>query len=250
MKTTQNKMLKNFKNITHFFSTRDSGVSKPPYNSLNLAFHVGDNSLDVEKNHQLLAVSLGYEKQNLIHMKQIHSSIVHIVSDDDNFENPQSCDALVTNRRDTPLMVMVADCSPILFYDSVRDVIAVAHAGRQGVFKNIVRNVIDSMSHNFYSIAEDIYVTVGASIGVCCYEVGVEIFAEAQKLQLEYALKKKGKSYYLDISKILELQLLESGIKKENLEISKECSCCKNNTYFSYRADGITGRFCGVIYLN
>jgi len=221
-----------------------------PYKSLNLAFHVGDDSLSVERNHQLLADSLGYEKHKLIHMKQIHSSLVHIVKRSDNFSNPKSCDALITNKRNTPLMVMVADCSPILFYDCVSDVIAVAHAGRAGAFKNIVHNVIDSMSRSFNSKAENIYVSIGASIGGCCYEVGVEIFDEAKELGLAYAIEKREKSYYLDVAKILESQLIDSGIKKENLEISKECTCCKNDTYFSYRADNITGRFAGIIYLN
>lgn len=54
-------------------------------------------------------------------------------------------------------------------------------------------------------------------------------------------------SFYLDVSKILKTQLLASGIKNENIEISDECTCCKNEKYFSYRADGGTGRFCGII---
>ncbi len=249
MKIIQSNLLNRFKNINFCFTTKDGGVSKSPYNSLNLAFHVEDKSLDVEKNHQILADSLGYKKDNLIHMKQIHSSLVHVVCDDDNFDNPQSCDGLITNKKNTPLMVMVADCSPILFYDCVHDVIAVAHAGRQGAFKNIVKNVIDSMYDNFNSKPENIYVSIGASIGECCYEVGSEIFDEAKELGLEYSITQRKNSYYLNISSILELQLLESGIKKENIEISKECSCCQNDKYFSYRANGVTGRFAGVIVL-
>ncbi|MEA2099964.1 MAG: peptidoglycan editing factor PgeF [Campylobacterota bacterium] len=249
MKITKSKLLRNCKNISHAFTSKECGISKSPYNSLNLAFHVGDDSYDVEKNHQLLADTLSYEKQNLIYMKQIHSSLVHVVDESDNFSNPKNCDALITNKKNTPLMVMVADCSPILFYDSACDVIAVAHAGREGAFKNIVQNVIDSMKHNFNSKTKNILVTIGASIGSCCYEVGEEIFNEAKRLNLQYALNKKKDSYYLNISRILKTQLLEQGIKKENLEISKECSCCKNEKYFSYRANGTTGRFCGVIYL-
>ncbi len=182
-------------------------------------------------------------------MKQIHSNIVHIINEDDNFHMPRECDALVTNKIDTPLMVMVADCSPILFYDNVQKVIAVAHAGRQGAFKNIVKNVIDTMACRFNSKADDIYVSVGASIGSCCYEVGSEVYDEASNIHLSYAFKNKKNNYYLDISKILKTQLLACGIKKENFEISNECSCCKNDKYFSYRADGVTGRFCGVILL-
>ncbi|MCD6433402.1 MAG: peptidoglycan editing factor PgeF [Sulfurimonas sp.] len=249
MQIIQSNILKNFSNLTHGFTTRDGGVSQKPYNSLNLAFHVDDNSCHVESNHELLAKRLDYNREKVVHMKQIHSDIVHIVNEDDNFNLPIECDALITNRKNTPLMVMVADCSPILFYDDVQKVIAVAHAGRQGTFKNIVKKVINSMTCRFNSKTEDIYVAIGANIGKCCYEVGSEIYHEAKTLDLEYAFSIKEKSHYLDIRKILKSQLLASGIKKENLKISNECSCCKNDKYFSYRANGVTGRFCGVILL-
>jgi len=240
MKIIQTPLLKNFTNIMHCFTTKEMG---------NLAFHVNDNPQKVQTNHKSLACEIGYEKDSLIHMKQIHSADVHIVNQNDNFNNPRSCDALVTNKLNTPLMVMVADCSPILFYDKKEKVIAVAHAGRQGAFKNIVKNTIDSMRCEFNSKAENIYVSISASIGVCCYEVGSEIYYEAKDLNLEYSLEKQNNSYYLDISKILKKQLLACGVKQENIETSNECTCCKSDKYYSYRADPKTGRFAGVIML-
>jgi len=233
-------LLHNFPNIKHCFTTKESG---------NLAFHVDDDIESIIFRHKELAQKFNYNHHSLIHMKQIHSSIVHIVDQNDSFFYPKSCDALITNKKNMPIMVMVADCSPILFYDNARNIIAVAHAGRQGAFKNIVKNVIDSMYKNFDSLVEDITVSIGASIGICCYEVGAEIYHEAKKLSLDYAIEKREGSYYLSISKILESQLLASGILKENLEISNECTCCKSNKYFSYRSDKNTGRFAGIICL-
>lgn len=249
MKIVQSKILKNFSNLMNGFTTRDAGVSQKPYDSLNLALHVGDSIDDVLQNHQLLADSLAYDKKTVVHMRQIHSNTIHIVDDNDNFNNPPLCDALITDRTNTPLMVMVADCSPILFYDNEKKVIAVAHAGRAGAFNNIVKNTVDSFSDDFNSKTQNILVSIGSSIGVCCYEVGVEIYEEVKKLNLEYAIEKKSDAYYLDIKKILKRQLLESGVCEENIEISDECSCCENKKYFSYRADGVTGRFCGIIGL-
>lgn len=250
MQLKRSKLLNNFANVNHAFSTKDGGVSKDAYSSLNLAFHVDDNPWHVDINHNTLANELGYEKNSLVHMKQIHSDIVHIVTDKDKFQTPPTCDALITNKTNTPLMVMVADCSPILFYDDEKKVIAVAHAGRAGAFKNIVKNVLNSFVKDFGSNAKNIYVSIGASIGECCYEVGSEIYDEASMLGLEYAMSRRGDSYYLDVGKILESQLLACGIKKEHIDNSSECSCCKNDTYFSYRADKETGRFAGVIELN
>ena len=241
MKFYHSNLLNNFANITSAFTTKDSG---------NLAFHVNDNELNVIKNHELLAKELNYDIDSLVHMKQIHSDIVHIVDDNDNFKNPPTCDALITDRSNTPLMVMVADCSPIIFYDKEKKVIAVAHTGRQGAFKNIVKNVVNSFINDFNCNVKNIHVSVGASIRNCCYEVGSEIYDEAKKLGLEYAIQKKGESFYLDVSKIIKNQLLSSGIKKENIEFCDECTCCKSDKYFSYRASPSTGRFAGVIKLN
>jgi YfiH family protein len=249
MKIYQSTILNNFSNLTHAFSTKDGGVSKSPFKSLNLAFHVNDNPLDVIKNHQLLASRLNYDTKTLVHMKQIHSDIVHIIDNSNTFENPPTCDALITDKTNVPLMVMVADCSPVLFYDDKQNVIAVAHAGRQGAFKNIIQKVINTFTGTYNSNEKDIYVSIGASIGSCCYEVGIEIYEEAKELGLEYSIQKRDNSFYLDISKILKAQLLASGVKETNIEISNECSCCKNYKYFSYRADGTTGRFAGVLMM-
>lgn len=250
MQLIKSNLLNNFKNLTHAFTTREGGVSQKSYNSLNLAWHVEDEARHVEMNHELLAKELGYDKNRLIHMKQIHSDIVHVVNEDDNFHMPITCDALITNKPNTPLMVMVADCSPILFYDDIQKVIAVAHAGRAGAFKNIVQNVLDAFVHEFGSKPENIFVSIGASIGACCYEVGDEIYEVACGNGFEYAMSQKNGRWHLDVGAILESQLLISGIKKEHLEISQECSCCKSETYFSYRKSGVTGRFAGVILLN
>lgn len=239
MKFYHSKQLNSFSNLTHAFTLRRSG---------NLAFHVNDDILHVKANHKLLAEELGYDFASLVHMKQIHSDIVHVVTDE-NFDNPPTCDALITDKPNTPLMVMVADCSPILFYDNDKKVIAAAHAGRQGAFKNIVKNVIECFVNEFNSNPENVHVSIGASIGVCCYEVGDEIYEEARELGLEYAVQKRDGSFYLDISKILETQLLTCGIKKENIEISDECTKCKSDKYFSYRAQSSTGRFAGVLAL-
>jgi polyphenol oxidase len=240
MQIIQSKLFNQFSNLTHAFTTQEIG---------NIAFHVNDAIENVENNHSKLAKLLKYDKQKLIHMKQIHSNDVYIVNAKDNFTTPPTCDALVTNKIQTPLMVMVADCSPILFYDAKEKVIAVAHAGRQGAFKNIIAATLLTMQKEFQTELKNVYVNIGASIGKCCYEVGTEIYEEAIHLKLEYAVEKKKGSYYLDIKKILLSQLQECGIEKKKIEISQDCTCCLRDTYYSYRANPQIGRFAGVIML-
>ncbi len=226
--------------IKLFFSSKTDG---------NLAFHVNDAKESVIQNHQVLAQKLGYDFNKLVHMKQIHSDIVHRVTDADNFNNPPTCDALVTNKKHIPLMVMVADCTPVILHDSKNGVIAVAHVGRAGAFKNILKNTLNVMLKYFNTNIKDIYITIGPSIGSCCYEVGSEIVDEVKKLHLTYAIEKKEKKTYLDIAKIIHRQLNEQGISIDHIIESNECNCCKKEKYFSYRASPKTGRFTGVVYL-
>ena len=239
MKFYYSEKLAPFTNLTHAFTTRLSG---------NLAFHVGDDKSMVEKNHEDLAKMLNYEKRTLVHMRQIHSDIA-VIADEYSFENPPTCDALITNRPNTPLMVMVADCSAVLFYDDEQKIIAVAHAGRAGAFKNIVKITVEKMGKEFDSNPKDIHVSIGASIGVCCYEVGCEIYEEAKALHLDYAMQKRDESFYLDVNKILKKQLIECGIDEQNIEIFNECTSCNTDKYFSYRAEKQTGRFAGVLMI-
>jgi YfiH family protein len=240
MKNNQNTLLNSFPNLDFIFTNRLHG---------NLAFHVGDDEQNVLTNHESLSKHLNYSKNNLIHMQQIHSDIVHVITDNDSFNNPPTCDALITDKADIPLMVMVADCTPVLFFNVNKNIIAVAHAGRAGAFKNIIKKVLDTFTKDFHSNIDNIYVQTGASICKNCYEVGYEIYNEACKLSLSYAVEKKDSSYYLDIKRILKKQLLEYGILEDHIDISSECSCCKNDKYFSYRANNKTGRFAGVIKL-
>ena len=231
MQTEQNHLI--------IFTDKDDG---------NLAFHVEDEINAVLSNHEVLALKHNYNLSKLVHMKQIHSDIVHVVENEDDFENPPTCDALITNKKNVPLMVMVADCSPIIFFDPIKEVIAVAHSGRAGTFANITKKVIEKFITLYKSNVEDIEVKIGAAIGACCYEVGYEIVEEAHKLHLDYAIKKRENSYYLNIPEILKNQLEALGIT--NYQISNECTCCNTDKYYSYRAEGKTGRFCAVVELH
>ena len=226
--------------IFYLFSTRSIGG--------NLAFHVGDEIKNVTANHLSLAQTFGYKKDALVYMKQIHSNIVHVVTNKENFYTPPICDALVTNKRDTPLMVMVADCTPILFYDPTCKAIGVAHAGRAGTFSNIAANVIKTMKEEYGSRSSDILVSIGSAIGGCCYEVGAEIYEEAKE-KFAYAFDKRDTNYYLNINKILLTQLRECGIREENIENEGTCTACNTKQYFSYRAEKKTGRFAGILML-
>ena len=147
-------------------------------------------------------------------------------------------------------MVMVADCTPVLFYDPVQQVIAVAHAGRAGALQGIVPKTIQKMQQHFKSTLEDIKVVLGPSIGACCYEVNEEIFKEVKSKGYGLSTVFEKQRYYLDVKHIIHQQLKTLGLDSSQVEDLDICNACENNTYFSYRADQQkSGRFAGVIML-
>lgn len=221
------------------FTTRFGGVSQAPFDSLNLALHVGDDPLHVKKNRELLQEDMGVSK--LVFMDQIHGDKVVLIEHGD--EEMPTCDAMITEHPDIALCVMVADCIPILYYDAVHQAIGVAHAGRAGSQLNIGQKCALAMQEAFGTHMHELRIFMGPSIHACCYEVGEEVITGFEKF-----VHIQDKKYFLDLQHYNRDAFLELGIKPEHLEISKECSC-SNHNYFSYRRDKITGRFAGVIAL-
>ena len=236
-----------------------NGENLGKFGEFNLAFHVGDEFENVLKNRFKLANLLGLELRNLIFMNQIHSDKICVVDEKfmaefgakfDKFfefgefksENLQSefvkifpeCDAMITNLKGVCLCVMVADCSPVLLFDEMNGVVGVAHAGRNGVMQKIVTKTALKMNEIYGSKICDLSVIVGANIKGECYEVGEEMDLG------EFNAFKNGDKF--DMNLALKAEFSELGIKK--FTFSDECSHCENHLY-SYRRDGVTGRFCG-----
>lgn len=220
------------------FTTRQGGVSKPPFDSLNLALHVGDNPLHVKKNRELLHEDLGVS--NLVFMNQVHGDQVVLI--ENGIESP-TCDAMITQRPDIALCVMVADCIPILFYDAIHQAIGVAHAGRVGSQLHIGQKCAQAMHDAFGTHMRELRIIMGPSIHACCYEVGQEVIGG-----FEQFVHTKEEKYFLDLQRYNRDAFLQLGVLPEHIEISEVCSCCSEE-YFSYRRDKITGRFAGVIAL-
>lgn len=241
MKYIKSKLLSKFSNIVHFFTTKKCG---------NIAFHVNDNEESVINNHIKIAKDFHYNHNKLIWMKQIHSDKVEIINSENNFTNVPICDALITDKKNVPIMVMVADCTPIILYDYKNQLISVIHAGRKGAFENIVSKTVKTMQKNYQSNIKNIIAILGPSIKSCCYEVGEEINEEAKKLQLDFAITKKSDKFYLNINIIIKTQLKTLGVLNTNIEELKHCTSCENNILYSYRAaKDENGRNAGVIIL-
>lgn len=247
-----NTLSASFSNATLLacFTTRRGGISEPPYTSNNLAFHVGDNPSHVVTNHDSLAQILGYERTKLVHMQQIHSDRIVILEDMHGFDTPPQCDALITNRTGTPIMVMSADCTPILLYDPMKRSIGAVHAGRAGALNEILPKTVLAMQQAYGTQIDDIRITLGPSIGGCCYEINETIASEVNNCGYSDALRFEKEKVFLNVNTILLMQLQTLGVKEDHIEVISACTACHNDTFFSYRADAQhTGRIAGVIML-
>ena len=250
MNRITSNLLEAHPSLRYRFTTRQDGCSLSPFDTNNLAFHVGDDPASVMQNHHALAKALGYDIDCLIHMRQIHSDRVVHVDTAFRFDDPPECDALITATPGIALMVMVADCTPVLMVDPVNHAIAAVHAGRAGAFKNIIARTLGAMQKSFGSDPRSILAVLGPSICQPCYEVNEAIASEAAALGHGNAIGSGKGHLYLDVRKILTTQLCEAGVPPDNIEQLARCSSCENDTLFSYRADGgTTGRMAGVIML-
>lgn len=247
--------LSRYGEICHFVSTRTGGVSVPPYRSLNLGLHVSDDSKKVLKNRKRLASAFRIPLNNFTIAKQIHSSNVKIISEQlrgngsvDHKKAINATDGMVTNVLNTLLMVLVADCVPILFFDPVKRVIGVAHAGWRGTIRLVAKNTVKVFQQKFDSSTTDIIVGIGPSIGPCCYEIGPEVVTQVEKIfhSKEGYINNEspnGKAYF-NLWKGNERQLIQAGIPEENIEVARVCTCCNSDLFFSERHQrGPTGRF-------
>ncbi len=228
-------------------SDRHGGVSPAPYDTLNIALHVGDDPKNVLRNRIILAAKFDYLSENLIFMEQTHSTNV-VVIEDAATNKIENCDAIVTDRPNIPLMVMVADCIPLMLYDPVKRVIAAVHAGRNGTFGDIGPKTVSVMQERFGCDPADILAGLGPSIHACCYEVGEDLADITLKSFGERYIRKREGGSYLDLQTLNFDRLRQAGLKTENIEISPLCTACESD-FFSYRREGTTGRFAGVIKL-
>ncbi|MCX8027142.1 MAG: peptidoglycan editing factor PgeF [Thermodesulfovibrionales bacterium] len=158
-------------------------------------------------------------------------------------------DAVVTNKKNLFIGVKTADCVPIIIFDEVSQSIGVIHAGWRGTSQGIVKKTIKMMTTHYGASSENIQMIFCPSIGRCCYEIDKDVFIKIMSVTPEGSIwTKKGKKYFIDLQEANMLQATETGIKRENVNIIKECTYCLSNKYHSYRRDGMAaGRQFSVI---
>jgi YfiH family protein len=220
-------------------SDRTGGVSRAPYDALNLAGHVGDEPGAVAENRRRLAAALDVER--VAWMDQVHGRDVERVEEP--VHPPPRADALVTTTRGLALAVLVADCTPVLAADPAAGVVGVAHAGRQGLAAGIVPALIAAMRDLG---AERIAARVGPSVCGRCYPVPLAMREQVAAVSPEARSVARDGQPSLAIAAGVVAQLTAAGAQVDWLP---GCSA-EDPRLFSYRRDaGVSGRYAGIAVL-
>lgn len=230
-----------FSGVRHGVFTRNGGNSKGRFQSLNVGFSVGDEEGSVRENRGLVSQCMDGKK--LIFVNQVHGTdVLQIRHPKPDIRKPY--DAMVTDVSDILLVIQVADCQAVLLYDPLRCVIANIHSGWRGSVKNIVGHTVRVMEKDFSCHPRDIVAGIGPSLGLCCAEF-INYKAEIPESFWKY----KDASDHFDFRAVTKDQLCSAGVLAENICSDALCTRCHTDQFFSYRGEGITGRFAAVIGL-
>ena len=186
--------------------------------------------------------------KNLSKNKQIHSNIVNKV-DKDNIGQIIDGDAIITNEKNVPLLILTADCVPVVLVDKVNKAVGLVHAGWRGTYGKICSETLQSMKENYNTNTEDVVAIIGPSIGKCCYEVSydlVEKFSALLPNADEKIYEIRDEKYYLDLWEINTQILKEFGVLKSNIINMNICTSCNCNRFFSYRKHDKTPKRIGT----
>ncbi len=225
-------------NCAHGFSTREGGISKAPFDSLNLGGSEDEPS-NILKNRKSALANLKLSIDNLSYLKQVHGNKVCSAK-----IGQQEGDALVTDQKNIVLAVSIADCYPLLFHDNINNVIGAAHAGWRGTVNYIAQNTINEML-KLGADEKNIQVAIGQGICQNNFEVGNEVIEQFADAGFPSSCWKENK---IDLIACNKFVLLQSKIPEQNIWAMNRCTF--ESDFFSYRQDkGKTGRMWAVIAL-
>jgi len=228
-------------NVRAFVTTRSGGKSAVPYESFNLAMHVGDAEASVAHNRARLRAQLPAEP---LWLNQVHGVRV---AQADSFVAGERADAAVAHTARAVLAVLTADCLPVLLCDRSGTAVGVAHAGWRGLAAGVIENAIAALRRP----NEQVLAFLGPAIGPAAYEVGEEVrraFVRSDAMAAGAFRPGTNGRYFADLYELARQRLSKAGIM--SVFGGQHCTFHEPDRFFSYRRDGITGRMASVIWLD
>ena len=248
--------------VVNAFTARTGGVSRTPFNNLNLSYNVGDEESRVAENRKIILDALSIDYRTVVNAQQVHKDKIALVRKEDKGKGTfkyskgiAQTDALITDIPGVPLLMCYADCVPIFIFDPVKKTIALIHSGRKGTELELTLKTLFRMKKIFETNPRSCLAAIFPSIGPCCYNIkeenkiddywlsGVKYNGEPISLR-----NKSGRS--LDLRKANYGQLIKGGVEKKNIFVNEICTADHPELFFSYRRDkGNTGRMAAIFML-
>ena len=251
----RSKKLSKISGIKHAFFSKLGGKSKGIFKSLNCGLGSADKKKNIKDNLKIILKKIKTPTKKIFLLNQIHSNKFYYINKNSvSKKSNYSGDALITDRKKTPLGVLTADCAPILIYDSNKNMIAAVHAGWRGAYKDIVKNVVKFM-YKKGCTPETIIAVIGPCITMKSYEVKedfIKKFLKKNRTNKAFFKKFKNKTYF-SLNKYIYSQLKSLNIK--NIEIiNKDTFNVKNNFFSARRSisrnESDYGRNISIIMIN
>jgi len=237
------------KTVKAFSTTRLGGVSRWPYDSLNLGDHVGDSTADVAANRRHLQQLLG-EQVHCQWLQQVHGTkVIRSLEFDSAADRVPEADASVSQQQNIACLVMTADCLPVLFCDRAGTRVAAAHAGWRGLADGVLEATLSALE----CPAEEVICWLGPAIAQDAFEVGDEVrqrFCD-QHTGAETAFKRRAEhpqKWFADLYALARLRLSLAGVAA--VYGGNFCTFGDSERFFSYRRDGQTGRMASLVWLS
>jgi polyphenol oxidase len=236
--------------VAHGFSPRAGGVSRAPWDTLNLGLSVGDDPAAVAENRRRVAAAFAVAPTQVARLDQVHGATVHVAGEG---ASGRDGDAWIGDDPAWLLVVSGADCLPVLIVDGRRGAVAAAHAGWRGVAAGIAAATVAALTRRFGSDPADLQVWLGPAIQGPCYQVGPEVVAAVRAdrtVPASVAWPDPGSAgrWRLDVPAAVRAQLEAAGVPAARIAASSTCTHCAADRCFSHRRDaGRTGRHWAVI---
>lgn len=227
------------------FTGRAGGISAAPYSSLNMSGTVGDDAAAVGRNRELVAAACGLSVTAMTWMHQVHGHAVARIAVGRVPRAAPRADAIFTDAPETALGVLVADCAPVLVADPAARLVGAAHAGREGMAAGVVTALVTAMSAAGADPGR-MCAVIGPAICGGCYEVPAQLRDRVAAAVPEAACVTRAGTPGIDIRAGLRAQLARCGLRSVGSD--RRCTA-QTAGLFSYRRDGSTGRFAGLIWL-
>ncbi len=230
--------------VNHAVSSRHGGVSEgEALGTLNLGYNTSDSYENVTENYERFCSATGFDSKNLVFGYQTHSDNVRYVTKDDRGKgiykerDYKDVDALITDQKNTPLVIHTADCVPIAFADTVNKCIGNAHCGWRGTLNGLAEITLKEMQRRFSTRPENVICTIGPAICKKCYEVSKELYAQfLNRFGYDDAITEKNSKYYLDLMLINKHMLEDAGVSQ--IAVSDLCTRCNTKDLYSHRGLG------------